>query len=481
MKKQIFTKTTHVLIAAAILIASLLLPTPGNLSRSAVYLLGVFVATVYLWMTVDVSWPSVLCILSMGFLPETTMNAVIAGSVGNPTVTFLIFTFSCSWALEQTQFVRRCAIRFLSVPFAAGRPWVFLLMYFASILLLGSFMSTTVIVIIYLTINEEIFSILGLKKGDKVASMMTMGLVIVSGISGAITPIAHVFPLMAISLYEKSTGATVSYLHYMISAIPVGTAVTLAMMGIFRVMLKPDVSCLKELDVSGVYKSLKPADRKEKITVAVFLSICALWILPELISGIFPTFSALVKGYGTALPPMIGTVVLCVATADGKPIMDLRKALSSIPWLSIFMAASALALGSQMSSPSIGLTAAIADALSPYLANVAPLVFVAIMVFFTGFLTNVASNMVIVTLACTIAIPIASAMGPGVNVAALCAVIGMTSAYAFATPPAMTTVVLGTASGWTTTGELAKYGFTVLTVACILLTLVSYPVAAMFM
>lgn len=481
MKRSVSKQTGSVLIAALLVVLSLVLPVPAALTRSAMYLLGVFAATIFLWMTVGVTWPSVFCILAMGFLPEVKLSTVISASMGNQTITFLIFTFCCSWALEQTQFVRRCAVRFLSIPFAAGRPWVFLLMYFASILVLGSFMSTTVIVIIYLTINEEIFSILGLQKGHKVASLMTMGLIIVSGISGAITPIAHVFPVMAMSLYEKATGETIRYLHYMAAAVPAGILTTLAMTGIFRCVLRPDVSCLKNLDISAIQKKIVPADRKEKITVAVFLSICALWILPELISGLLPQASAWIKGFGTAMPPMLGAIVLCIATADGKPVMDLRKALSSIPWLSIFMGASALALGGQLSNPDIGLTTAVSNALSPVLSGISPFLFAAIMICFTAVLTNVASNMVIVTLACTIAIPIATAMGGGVNTAALCATIGMASAYAFATPPAMTTVVLGTGSGWTTTGEMAKYGFLTLLVACILLSLLSYPVAALIM
>lgn len=481
MKHTLRSSTTNVLIAGIIVLLSLCIPTTEVLSRSALYLLGVFVATIYLWMTVGVTWPSIFCILAMGFLPETTMSSVITSSIGNPTISFLIFTFSCSWALEQTQFVRRCAVRFLSIPFAAGKPWLFLLLYFTSILVLGSFMSTTVIVIIYLTINEEIFSILKLEKGSKVASMITMGLIIVSGISGAITPIAHVFPLMAISLFEKASGVTIGYLPYMAAAIPAGILAMLSMLGIFRLVLKPDVSCLKSLDISSIRNMVAPADRKERITVTVFLSICALWILPELLLGILPTIAGKIKGYGTVMPPMLGVIVLSVLTVDGKPVMDIRKALSSIPWLSIFMGASALALGSQLSNPDIGITSAVTNALSPILVNVSPLLFVGIMIVFTGFLTNVASNMVIVTLACTIAIPICSAMGSGVNAAALCAVIGMTSAYAFATPPAMTTVVLGTGSGWTTTGEMAKYGFLTLTASCILLIFLSYPIAVALM
>lgn len=481
MKNKPHKQTLAVLLAAAVVLLSLLLPVPSGLTRSGMYLLGVFVATILLWMTVGVTWPSVFCILAMGFLPETSMNAVITSSIGNPTITFLIFTFCCSWALERTQFVRRCAIGFLSVPVASRKPWMFMLLYFASILVLGSFMSTTVIVIIYLTINEEIFSILGLQKGDKVASMMTMGLIIVSGISGAATPIAHVFPLMAMSLYNTATGGAISYLSYIAAAMPVAILSLLAMMLIFRFVLKPDVSILKTLDTNQIKKAIAPADKKEKITVGVFLGVCALWVLPELIAGLLPTVSAFIKGFGNAMPPMLGTVILCVAIADGEPVMDLRKALAGIPWLSILMGASALALGGQLASKDIGLTTALTEAVGPQLASIQPFFFMAIMLVFTGFLTNVASNMVIVTLACTIAIPIAVSLGGGVNTAALCAMIGMMSAYAFATPPAMTTVVLGTGSGWTDTGSMAKYGFITLAVSCVFAIALGYPIAALLM
>lgn len=481
MKKKLHRQTFCVLLAAVILLLSIILPVPAILTRSGVVLLGIFVITIFLWMTVGVTWPAVFCILAMGFLPETKMTTIMTTAFGNPTVAFLIFTFCCSWALEQTQFVRRCAIAFLSLPIAAKKPWVFMLLYFASILVLGSFMSTTVIVVIYLTLNEEFFAVLGLKKGDKAAGMMTMGLIIVSGISGAVTPIAHVFPMMAISMYNAATGGSISFISYMIASIPAGILTMLVMVLIFRFVLKPDISMLRRLDSAKLRATVVPADKKEKITVGVFLSVCVLWILPELTSKLLPTISAYISGLGTVMPPMLGTLALCIAIVDGKPVMDLRKALSSISWLSIFMGASALALGSMLSSPDIGLSAALTDAISPFLSSFAPFLFMAIMVVFTGFLTNVASNMVIVTLACTIAIPIAQSLGGGINTAALCSVIGGASAYAFATPPAMTTVALGTGSGWTTTGDMAKYGFLTLVFACIFIICLSYPIGARIM
>lgn len=472
---------TPVLISAVLILLSVLLPVPAGLTRGALYVVGVFASTVLLWMTIGVSWPSVFCIAALFFIPGMKPATIISASIGNQTITFLIFTFCMSWALEQTQFIRRCAIKFLSVKAAAGRPWLFMILYFTSILVLGSVMSTTVIVLIYLTINEEIFSILKLEKGSKVASMMTMGLVIVSGISGAITPIAHVFPLMAISLYEKAVGTgTILYWKYMAAGIPTGFLVMLLTTALFRFVLKPDVKCLAELDISELKAATPKADAKEKLTVGVFASVCALWILPELLSGLFPTVCAFISSYGTVTPPMLGCILLCILHVEDKPVMDIRKALSSISWLSILMGAAALAIGAQLSNNDLGITATVTAAMEPLLATLAPFALVLIMVFFTGIMTNVASNMVTVMLACTVALPIAMNMA-NISTPALATVIGMTSAYAFATPPAMTTVALGLGSGWTGAGALAKYGFMVLFIACMLISCIAYPIAAAIM
>lgn len=482
MKHGISKNSVALLFVFIIIALSLVLPVPDGLGRSALYVLGIFISTVLLWMTVGVTWPSVFAILALGFLPETSLGEVISSSIGNSTITFLIFTFCCSWALEQTPFVRRCAVCFLSVPIASRKPWMFILLYFSSILLLGSFMSTTVIVIIYLTINEEIFAILKLQKGNRTADMMTMGLIIVSAISGAVTPIAHVFPLMAISLYTDATGLTIRYLDYILAAVPAGILVMLVMMLIFRIVLKPDVSCLKDLDIEEIRKATPPAGNRERATAAIFLGVCVLWILPELISGILPAVSSFLSSFGTVMPPMLGALLMCLFQVEEKPLMDLKKALAGIPWLSIFMGAAALALGGQVSNPDIGITTAISEAMSPLLAVISPFMFALIMIIFTTLATNVAINMVIVTLSCTIAIPICLSMGNGaICTPALCSVIGMASAYAFATPPAMTTVALGTGSGWTNTRNMAVYGFLVIPVVCLALAFISFPIASAIM
>lgn len=87
--------------------------------------------------------------------------------------------------------------------------------------------------------------------------------------------------------------------------------------------------------------------------------------------------------------------------------------------------------------------------------------------------------MVTVTIVSTVGIPMALSLGGESQALTLAIVIGMASAYAFATPPAMTTVVLGTGSGWTTNAQMAKYGFLTLIPTILAICLVALPIASM--
>jgi di/tricarboxylate transporter len=68
-----------------------------------------------------------------------------------------------------------------------------------------------------------------------------------------------------------------------------------------------------------------------------------------------------------------------------------------------------------------------------------------------------------------------------IHAGALAVVLGMASTYAFAMPPAMTTVVLGISTGWTTTSQMARYGFFVVIPCMIFITFVAYPIAILLL
>ncbi|MGL6294371.1 SLC13 family permease [Eubacterium aggregans] len=380
--------------------------------------------------------------------------------------------------MNETLFTRHCAIWFITRPLVKNKPWLFISLYFLSVLLVGSCMSTTVIVLIYLNINEEIFKVLNLQKGYTLAAMITMGLVITAGISGAMTPIAHVFPLVSINFYTSLTGTSISYLSYIIAGVPTALVAVSCMLLIFRFVLKPNVEPLAHIDLGVLTNSLKPADRREKL--AVFALVVLLWVVPDLIKYLFLPIMDWIAHYGTVMPPLLGTVLFCIIQVDGKPLLKLEDCAKNIPWTSLFMAAAALALGSAITNKDIGLSTFIESLLVPLSSFSSEFIIVFLLVLITAFMTNICSNMVTVTIIRSFALQLAIAMNGVLHVGALAVIIGMVSAYAFATPPAMTTVVLGTGTGWINNKQMSKYEFLVLIPSILAIAFISYPIAKSF-
>ena len=59
-------------------------------------------------------------------------------------------------------------------------------------------------------------------------------------------------------IYQNATGTSVSYIHYMAFAVPVGLLCFAAMLLLFRFVLRPDLSCVSRLDFDALKRSVTP-------------------------------------------------------------------------------------------------------------------------------------------------------------------------------------------------------------------------------
>ena len=463
-------------------------PFPG-MSESAMTVLGLFVGVLLLWLFVAIDWPSLVLLAGLMTVPEWKTADVFAASFGSPTVLFLLFTFILTHALAETGILRRIAVAFITCRPARRGPWHFVTLYFAGILFLGCFISPTVLFFLYLPMLEEIYAVLGWKKGDSAAAMLMMGTVIMTGISSGMTPIAHVFPLIAMNAYEVYAGVPVNVVHYLLLAIPVGLVTAATMFLVFRFLLRPDMHAfhtdraknLKEqlvpeknaADVSVTAASRERAlstasisgeIRRARRIVGVFLFVLFLWIAPDLLVRVMPIegiqrFFAALHRLGPAFPPLLGCVLLAMLSIDGEPLLSLEKAFrEGIAWPAILMCAGTGALGWALTQPSIGWSDWLSAQLSPLASSFSPALLFFFFALWASLQTNISSNMVTATVVSAAAIGALPKLS-GISGELLLAMIGMLSAYAFATPPAMPCVAIAGSSGWTTAHRMMRYGF----------------------
>ena len=472
------------ILALFFMFAFRFIPSPIGLSASAMQVVGIFIGVLILWLSVAIDWPSLLMMGALALVPGLDFGSILTGSFGNTTFVFLIFTFILTSALNQTTILKRIAIAFMSCKYAMKGPWAFVILYSASILFLGLFISPSVLFFIYLPSHDSIMALLDLKKGHKLGAMLMISNVIMCGVSSGMTPIAHVFPLIAMGLYQDMYGLTIDYARYMLIAIPVGLIIFGLTMLVFRFVLNPDMTPLKKLDVGSLKSMVEPSSFKDILVMTIFLSVIALWVLPGLLMLVIPQgpFYALLDwfdGLGNAMPPLIGVVLLCVIHIQGRPILNIAEAMANgVSWSALLMCAGTLAIGSALTNSAIGFTTWLSTTLSPLIAPLPSLLMVLLFALWSALQTNLSSNMVTSTLVSSAALTMSASL-TGINIAVLIILIGMLSAYAFATPPAMPCVAIASSSGWTNTKQMMIYGFTIMLLSVIVSTFIGYPIGCL--
>lgn len=468
-------KLVFIILSFLLIFCFKYIPAPTGLPQLGMQVLGIFLGMLLLWVTVSVTWASILCLMVMALLPHMNVDTVLAQAFGNWLFAFLICTFAITYTLSKTQFIRRCVLFMVSRNFAQKNPWNFVIFFFISICLVGLFTNHIVLFVMFLPIAEEIFAELGLKPGNKTANMIIIGLVMCCSISEITTPISHIFPLMAIAFLQQDTGLTIDYASYSAFGIVVGIILLVSMILVFRLIIKPDLSYIKNVNVDRLKQDLSPMDRKEKIILIVFGFVILFWLLPSITKTIAPDFSAVISAYGNALPPMAGLVILSILSDKGKPILDFIDCMKNgVAWGGIFMACSILALGKIMTADEVGLVSYLTTTLSPLTHNLNPWMFVLAIILWVMIQTNFTSNMVTLTVVYTVAMPLVLASGH-INAAAIACLIGAGSALAVATPASTAHVSIACGTPWLSVADLFKYGMIMMIIAIFVLFAVGYP------
>lgn len=459
-----------------------LVPAPTGLTQLDMQVTGIFSGTIILWLFVSTTWPSILAIAAVALTPIYTHAQVLAGSIGSWVTSFVLFSSMVTFALSRSGILRRFAVWFISRPIAKKNPWVLIFLFFLGPLVMGAFMSPLPTYIVFAAIAEEIFKELGYEKGDRTPQMLILGILSISSLSTASTPIAHTVPILAFSLYEKDMGTAIDFVSYTMFGIVVSLIILVAMLLIFRYVFKPDLSKIQNFDSSFLTRDKTAITKQEIYSLAVFLAVVAIWMLPGLIQDVLPGLHGVINRMGTAIPAMLGVVILCLIRVEGKSLIDINEALKSVPWTAVMMVAAAMILGSALTSKEIIVTKRIVDLMTPLTSGLSPMAFVLFVALFTIVFTNFASNTVTVTLIYTMIMPLVlSGAVQGVNPAALTCIIGAGASLAQATPPSTAQAAIAAGGGWLKVDTMFRYGLLISVFEVAALTFIAYPILTAIM
>ena len=300
-----------------------------------------------------------------------------------------------------------------------------------------------------------------------------LGLGFTVSISSGMTPIAHVFPILAIN----AANIEVSTFEYIALAFPAGLVLFLLMFLLLLLFIRPKKDGLNFENVIDLKKSLQKLDKKDIFTLIIFITVLVLWIVPSIFEFIYYPIYEFFNKYGTIMPPLLGTLLLCIIRIDQKPLIEVGDAFKNgVPWGSLIMCAATLALGEAIKSQDIGLITFLQTNLGNSLLYLPSLALLIIFALWGAIQTNLSSNMVTATLVGTVASTILISTSSSLNLEATICIIGMLSSFAFATPPSMPHIAIISSSETLSTKEVFIYGILVMFLSILLALLISYPI-----
>ena len=482
--KSSIKDTIFFILSMILIIGSRFMPPSFGLSTDALSVLGVFLGSLLMWITISIDWPSMITLLALGFLPVFGFGKTFSGAFGNSTVAFLLFTFALVYPLSKTNFVRRCTVAFITNTIARRGAWHFICFLFAAVTFMGLFISPSVLFVAFMPFLEDIFTVLEIKKGGKTGNMMMMGTAFCISLSSGMTAIGHVWPTMAMGYYAAATGRDINQFQFMAFGIPTGVLLIVLMILMFKFFYRPDD--IRDIDPSkamALRGTVPPADRREKIILGTMLLVVILWVGPSLFRSVAPDFYKTMNSYTTAMPPLLGCVILFVLKDKGERIMNFKEVTSKgILWGSILMTGAATWLGACLTNKTVGISEWLTTTLQPLTANMSVTSLILFFMTWAVLETNFSSNIVTTTVVSAVALSVLTALPEGsVNVGTVLAMVGFSAAVCNMTPAGQSTInTVAIGSGWTTAKDMFIWGAFFAVMAVLVLTYVGYPLGVMF-
>ena len=442
------------------------LPPIAQITPYGMGILGTFIAAIYGWSTIGMSWTSFICLTAIGI--TIGPNMMIAAGF-NVTIISMIFVFLLMAVLEETGATRWLVNTILGSKFTMGKPWLTLaLLFFAAFI--GGILNSMIMAVVFVGIFTTLCKNLNMTPYTKLPTLLMLGTAL-SLLMGQIAIPVMGNALMIMATYNAMFPVPLNLAQYMLFMIPMGILMILSFVALMRFVFRVDVAPLKNFD-PAVFGGTQKATRDQKLAMTFFVIYMILIVLSS-ISALGPVAAFLGKFGMFGIIAMVICVMMILKRENGKPFLNFNISAAKIGWDPVLMVAFIMVISSYMNTEATGISQTLMSLLMPF-TQLNPLVFVFVGLLFAMILTNVATNLIIIVLVMPVLYNFAGMVG--LNASGLMCLLFIAAHLALATPAASpATGIMMTAKEMLKPSDFMKYALISLPFLFIILLAVGIP------
>jgi sodium-dependent dicarboxylate transporter 2/3/5 len=323
-------------LAAAILACSFLIPESAELTRTGITTIAMLLS--FLVIMVSEAFPLVVsCFIFLALMPVLGVTASLGEALSgfaNKTLFFVLSSFMLADAFKTVPITKRVLIGLLKKFGKNVSSMLFALM--AVTLLFSSVISNVPVCAIFMAIGLSLLDLYDEEAAKKSAGRAIMiGVSVATMIGGIITPAGSSINILALNLLEEQTGTTVTFMQWMLAGIPIAVvALPFAWFVIAKIYkpanFRPEM-VEKFINNQDVPKKLTRDEIKVLSVTGVML---VLWIASSWVPAIDVTVVSVLGG--------------CLFFLPGLKILEIKPFLRNASWESYFIMGTVMSMGTVM-------------------------------------------------------------------------------------------------------------------------------------
>ena len=380
-------------IALAIYLIVSNIPPVEPLTNTGIQVLGIILGLIYGLITMEPAIPSIAALILLGTTGYTNVMGAFMSGGGHYAVVMVLGLMMIGGIMNYSGLARALAERIINSKLANGRPWVLTFLILLAAMIPSMFLTAIPVLIIVWGIIRNIFEIVGFQKGEKWPALM------MAGITGSAA--------IGISAMPFSMGVSTDFGIFMslfpdavMPALPfIGTSLVLCAafvvleLLVLRFLFRPDVSKLKSYKAPEHNEPLTTNQKRGLVLLIIFVILA---LLPDLLPDGTP-FQIFMSGAGViGASFFVVLLALIIRNKDGSPFITVQQiADNGIFWSLLLMIAALMVVCGSITDPSLGISTALANLLSPMVQSVGPFGVFAILLAISLIGTNLLDNAVI--------------------------------------------------------------------------------------
>ena len=456
----------NIVVMFAIFIIFCILPPISTITEMGMKVLGLTLALLYGWITVDLMWTSLLGFLLLQFTGYTTLLPGLVAGIGNSTLLMIFVLLAFAYALSEIGASDIIAAWVISRKIFIGRPVILTLGLLFGLALISAAGGGMACIFIIWDLIRSVCKANGIADNDTLKGAL-MSMAVYCGMIGFILPWQNTIWLFG-GFWQNGCGLEIPAMNVFYCGLIWCVLSIVICIFSFKFIFRMDFSKFLITEEIVQQFTQKKANKYQKAGIILL----GIYIGLLLFANIFKNnaFSALINSIGVVGLSIIYMTIFAIwKNEKGEPILNVTKCFAAMPWAVIMLIAITIPLGDALQSEQTGVMGAIAAWLMPLVDGMSPSMFIAVCTIILTILTQVLHNVICGAVFFPMLTPIVVQMGGNPYVFLVTAFIGLMSAYATPASSMFAGLIFGTKDISTKAGYLAGWTYTAVTILILVL------------